>query len=134
MGYRAHRTTYKLVFEEDSKLHGLEILAKALTFGEVNEFTEKWYSSELRGPARIQAELEDFLPYVESWNLEDGEGNTLPISVEILLLQLELVDCKDIIAGWWGSCLGVSIPAPLSRPSSSGDSSVEESTLPMEPL
>jgi hypothetical protein len=121
MGYTPKRRVYKLVFEPGDDLAGLEIRAQSPSMGEALEL------AELEATARVAAErgdmsgvrpqLEMFIKYVVTWNLETADKEAIPVSVDGLL-TLEPRDVMRILDDWQDAISGVT--APLGQPSNSG--------------
>jgi hypothetical protein len=123
MGFRLQRT-YALRWDEGTDLAGLEI---DMTSTSVATLMEVKALKVGRDEARLGALLAD---HVKSWNLEDENGETLPISAESLYTQ-EAAVLAEIAKQWYLAAAGVS--APLALGSTSSATSVEES-IPMETL
>lgn len=134
MGYRAKRKTYRLVFDGD--LAGLEITVEGLTLGEVREIQNVSDSEETFRESQ-ERESAEFLARVTEWNLEDEDGQTLPITAESLS-TLALADVAIAIRAWFRRCLGLDVPVPLDEPSSGGEPTADtqsfEASLPTETL
>lgn len=136
MGFRTARKLYKLVFEEDSDLYGLEIVAKASTLGERRDYLLNQPTGG-KPVELIDFEAQFFIDHVTDWNLEDEDGKPLDISVESLY-TLDNGDFRDVLAAYTARALGPQVSEPLKKESSSGNDtettpSIAES-LPMEPL
>lgn len=139
MGFPAKRKLYKLVFEEDSDIHGLEITAKGLTLGERKAFLAK--IPDVGGDAesvlaKLAYEIDFFVQHVVEWNLEDEDGNPQEISAEALGTLVDVIWIRKIMAAWSQATNGTSLD--LKKESNDGNStettqSMEES-LQMETL
>ena len=131
MGYRVQRRTYLLVFPEDHNLHGLEIACRSISLGEVRAQREHARENAAADPyGFLDEQHKFFISNVKSWNLEDENGNRLPVSVDSLR-TLASGDVNAVTAAWWNKCLGGEVEAPLGRPSNDG-ALLEEARLPME--
>lgn len=118
MGFRLNRT-YVLKFE--GAMEGAEIRIKSTPVSVVLQCMQQVPHAEL-------AEL--MTQYIESWNLEDANGDVIKIEPESILQNLEEVVMRKILLEWMRAARGIS--APLDDPSTSGGQSPEES-IPMDP-
>lgn len=128
MGFTPRASTLKIVFDEDTPLHGLEIRARPCTIGQWNEMVARAeQESDLRGTAASAANDEFamfFLSHVESWNLELVEGTAAPTTLETW---------HQLYQGWGGVIVTawqfamVSVPQTSPKPSNDGGSSAERS-------
>lgn len=129
MGYQVVRRTYQIQFPEDSDLHGLEIMARAMTYGELRDLqADSRKAAERLDSSFEDRELEEFIKRVDSWNMEDG-GNSIPVSVAALR-ELEHQDTRAIVAAWYRRCLGNAVSEDLGKDLNGGKPSVEAS-IPM---
>jgi hypothetical protein len=119
MGYKVKRRTVKFVFPEGSDLHGIEITIKMPKL-------ESIIGSEV-------SNRELFFKCLESWNLEDEEGNALPPRWEGGADQMELQDWRDILSAFMDRVSG-KVSDPLPAPSADSEQSDLELSLPMESL
>lgn len=71
------------------------------------------------------------LKYAVSWNLEDAEGNVIPLEKEAICRDVDARTLIHIAEAWRRQSTRVS--APLEKSSTSGESSPEES-IPTEVL
>ena len=117
MGFRHEPKTFSLVFD-DPDLEGLEVKARSLSIGELNDDD-------------IQV-FESFAKALVSWNLEDEDGNPLPPTLEIIQSYPDLGFMSALSNAWLNAVMGVN--QELGKGSGSGEPSLVESTLPMEPL
>lgn len=125
MGY-VHSKTYKLTFE-DPELEGLEVRARSASVAQFMEL------SELKGSETREAVgkmFDVFAAALVSWNLEDGNGVTLPMTVDSLYAQ-DFGFAMSLVTAWMGAV--ADIPGPLGEAVNSGVISLAPS-LPMEPL
>jgi hypothetical protein len=123
MGFRLERT-YALRWDEGTDLAGLEIDMRSTSVATLNKVKALKTGQD---ETRLAALLAD---HVKRWNLEDKNGETLPISAESLYAQ-EAPVLAEIAKQWYLAAAGVS--APLALESTSSATSVEES-IPMETL
>lgn len=135
-GFRTTRKLCKLVFPEDSELHGLEITFKAATLGERREYLER-YSSDMAPLESLRFQCEYFLRFVTEWNLEDEDGKPLPFEYASLeTLPFEWI--TPIIRAYIQRSLGQEVPENTEKKSETGDDTETtrrtEESLPMEPL
>jgi hypothetical protein len=122
MGFKPQETIYKLTFEKE--LEGLEVRIKACTVGEFNKLTKAATSGDEDVEESDEMATQLFLSKVVSWNIENGDGETLPITREGLeTLEMGLISA--IIQGWQMAM--VNVPDPLHRGSSNGRRSEEAS-------
>lgn len=119
MGFRINRT-YVLEFE--GALEGLYVKIKSTPISVLMRFQSNTTWDET---AELLAE------YVLEWNYEDEEGKPLAIEKEAILTGME-VPVMVRIAREWAKVAG-GITAPLDRPSTDGEQSLEGS-LQMEVL
>ena len=123
MGFRLNRT-YALRWDEGTDLAGLEIDMRSTSVATLNEIKALRVGQD---EERLGALLAD---HVKRWNLEDEDGETLPISAESLYQQ-EAPVLAEIAKQWYLAAAGVS--TPLALESTSSATSAEES-IPMETL
>lgn len=136
-GFRTTRKLFKIVFEPDHELHGLEITVKGATLGERRAYTES-FPNGASTFEKLQHEAEHFLSFVVEWNLEDEDGNPLPISYDAFEKALPFEWITPVISAYTRGSLGQKTPADTEKKSGSGDSTGitprTEESLPMEPL
>jgi len=109
MGFRFNRT-YVLDFS-DSELEGLEVTMKSTSVGTLLKCT---------GGASTEEILEELVAHILNWNLEDEKGKPLPISLEPLAAQEDVL-VSELARKWFAAAKGVS--NPLVRTSSGGEQS-----------
>ena len=132
MGYQRKRRVYRLDFEGDPVLDGLEVRARSLNLGEFLA------TSRLAGMAAGGVTPEDvdvfeglfatFAGALVSWNLEDDEGRPVPATLDGVKAQ-DVDFVMPIVNAWFKAIAGVA--SPLGPPSSAGVPSLEAS-IPME--
>ena len=135
MGYV--RPTLKLVFDEEhhGDLAGLEVRMRRASIDQVMQVSKLM---ALRGKDDADLSAADLDRIGElfalvgdrmiGWNLEDDDGAPIPATVEALRDQDPAL-VYAVISAWMEAVAGVS--APLAKPSSDGDPSLEES-IPMD--
>lgn len=64
----------------------------------------------------VSRAMKPFLKQVESWNLEDADGNPVPFSLEAFEETFDTGEAGEILAGWVQSVAGLT--TPLVEPSS----------------
>jgi hypothetical protein len=125
MGFRLGRT-YVLEFDAGTYLAGAVIRLRSASIETVEALAEMQFS----------AALPVLIAHVESWNLEDADGNPLPLEEEAVRANMEVAVRNALIREWYRAAVGAS--APLDQPSSNGTLSPEvedvELFIPMEPL
>lgn len=125
MGVHLKRT-YALRWDVGHHLAEVEIDIRSTSIGVLREVAQLRldYSEDTLKLAEALA------GHVTRWNLDDADGQSLPIEAASLL-GLEQPVLREIARQWQLAALGVT--APLEQPSTSGEQSPEES-LPMEAL
>ena len=123
MGFKLGRT-YVLQFEKGSYLDGAEIRLRSANIDTVLALEE----------LKAHDALPVFVDHVEEWNLEDRNGNPIPIEANALRKELELPVVNRLMRDWYKAAVGVA--APLDKMSSNGEESltsdIEEQSIPME--
>ena len=133
MGYVRQKKVFKLKFV-DEEMAGLEVKAKSLPLGDFLEVI-RLLADDINVLAKEDQERIDrlfqiFLDAVVSWNLEEEDGDEIPLVLESLYEQ-DTGFVLVIIRAWVEAIKDVSPPLPES--SKNGGQSQEES-LPMETL
>jgi hypothetical protein len=125
MGFQ--RKPYRLVWPQESRWSGLEVVLRGMTIAELEEI------AALKEKVEDSSNLKQILPLLDvlerallEWNLEDEQG--APISVSALREQ-DMAMIMAIIAEWT-QVVG-DVPAPLSQPSPAGEKFQVE-LMPME--
>ena len=116
MGFRREPKTFLLVFD-DPDLAGLEVRARSLSIGELEDDDLQVYES--------------FAAALVSWNLEDEDGNSLPATLETVRSYPDVGFMNALASAWIKAVTGVD--DDLGKDSDSGRRYLEES-LTMEPL
>lgn len=128
VGFTPRKATLKIVFDEDTPLHGLIVRARSCTIGEWNDMLiQAENESGLRGEAAANANdafASFFLSYVNEWNLELEEGVPSEINLDTWH-KLDQGWGSLIIAGWQFAMMNV--PKPSKENSDSGKISEEAS-------
>ena len=117
MGFKHQAKVYKLVFD-DPALEGLEVRCRSLSIGEVEDEDTKVF--------------EQFAKALISWTLEGEDGQILPATLESVRAYPDY-EFMALLANTWADAVS-GVDAELGKDSPSGRRSLEESTLPMEPL
>ncbi len=125
MGVRLQRT-YALRWDVGHHLAEVEIDIRSTTIATLQQLRALRLhdADDVTTLAALLAE------HITRWNLDDEDGQTLPVSTESLL-SLESAVLQSIGKQWYLAAAGIT--APLDERSTSGDTSPEES-LPMETL
>ncbi len=131
MGFQRKRKIYKLDFSE-TEYEGLEVEVSGLTTGEYLDFLV--LSSGAEGTGNNSSETQEMLTmlanHIVSWNLEDENGNAVPISFEGLKTN-ELSLNMLMVDSWVQAISGVS--NDTGKESLPGSNPLVES-IPMETL
>lgn len=128
MGYQ--RSTLKLVWPEDSELHGLEVRLKRLSVGQIMDLSALGESPEFEKMSLAEWLAHRLEQVLISWNLDDADETPVPATADgIRTVDIDLV--RDILDA---ATAAVARPAPpLPGPSSDGEQSPEAS-IPTETL
>lgn len=119
MGFRLNRT-YVLEFE--GAMEGAYVKLKATPVG---------VAMALRSGSSADGDevLQLLAQYVAEWNLEDENGEPLPITAEAIRANLEAPVIAKIVGEWYKAAIGVT--APLDPPGADG--TLRDEDIPMEP-
>lgn len=133
MGFKA-RHTYQLVLPE--RLTGLQVEVRGRPLGEYFQPKDIGWENDPDITAdekaeRYRAFYKEFLGDVVSWNLEDDDGTTVPLT-EDALLGLDEEILSPVVYAWMNR--QVTLPAPLSGSSTDTDIPGEVAQIPMETL
>lgn len=125
MGFTPEPTILKLVFADDTPLHGLVVRAKPCTVGEWNELLER-SGTPTSGRDTVEANnwvAELFLQHVVSWDLEIPAGSPVPLTLE----GWNKVDNShaNMIIGAWQVAM-ISVPKTSKSESPDGEISEEQ--------
>lgn len=141
MGWQ--RRNLKLKFAEGTEYDGLEIVMKRLAIGDLLSVSKlaQVTKTEEGATAAFAELLEIVAKSLVSWNIEDDDGNPVPIelgkvghtdefgvshaSTGLYNLDVELIN--TVVASWLSAAAGVSPPLP--KNSNSGEQSLEEFDL-----
>lgn len=125
MGFRLGRT-YSLEFEAGTYLAGAEITLRSASVDTVLAVEEM--TADVAFPL--------FIDHVVSWNLEDADGNALPIDVKAAYAIMEVPVQRKLVNEWYRAATGIS--TPLDPRSNDGEESqtteAVELSIPMEVL
>lgn len=127
MGFREQPNTITLTFEAGHELHGLEATCQGLTIGEFLTFTGMDGSDGESSGATI----ERFHTSLISWNLEDTDGNPIPVSESRGRPHRMIIELNN---AYVAALTGVHKNDPLPDASPSGETYPELSAIPTEPL
>jgi hypothetical protein len=122
MGVHLKRT-YALRWDVGHHLEEVEIDIRSTSAGTLREVRELRSTSE--GELRL---AEILAGHIERWNLDDADGQPLPITADGLYL-LESAVLREIAKQWHLAAAGVS--APL-EPRSTSSAPSAEASIPME--
>lgn len=131
MAYRKKATdnTITLEFGGDSDYPGLSVVLKRMSvrawiesMGLVDEGGRLTLGNLLTG-------IQTMVPHLVDWNLEEEDGTPVPLSAA---LDQDRGLLTEIYTSWLNGATGV--PAPLEQNSNAGPHSVQDVSLPMEPL
>lgn len=131
MGYRPPTTGQKLDFT-GTPYEGLEVTVDSAPIGVVLGITEMFAAARKPGdtPGAVRDLLAKFAAVLESWNVEDRNGEPVPPTVEGLLAQ-DTAFVMAVIEAWLTGTTGAG--EELGKGSSSG-ATLPEVPIPMEPL
>lgn len=125
-GYRVERKVYVLEFD-DEKYAGMIIKVHGFTVREGIDI-EAMLGADKEGKERLEQWLRTFAERIVDWNLEDENGEKLPISYDTLQ-DMDFDFVLPMFHGWRRAVMDVSVP--LEQESSNGDTSGLGS-IPME--
>lgn len=114
MGFRMERTVYDLPFE-GTALEGLKITVRAMTMEQrMRVFFDLGVTKE--DSVEVARAKQDeryalFIGHIVSWNIEDENGEPVPVTIEDLFRVAE-PEQVGTITGIWSSGR-TSVPAPL---------------------
>lgn len=125
MGFTPKSTILKLVFEEDTPLHGLTVRARSCTVGEWQEMLS-WAEEKPKNVGELN-EINDrmaklFIEHLVEWDLEIPEGVPAPTTIEGWKL-LESAHADLLITAWQFAMVG--IPKISKNESPAGETSGE---------
>lgn len=128
MGFKVERKILNLRFED---YDGMEVRARTVAFGQLLDVSEQAETLRTDGKMdKVRGFLALFTSRLESWNLEDEDGSSIPAS-EAGLLSLDTDMGLAILLGWFDAMTAV---APsLGKDSTSGPR-FPEGSIPMERL
>lgn len=119
------RKTYKLVWPEESRWHGLEVRLRGMDFDELESISKLQGDEGVSGIERARPVLDILGNAILSWNLEDEDGAPIDISEfrkQDMAMLLAIVNTWVEVAG--------DVAPPL-KPASSNGEKLEEASLPM---
>ncbi|WP_055696487.1 hypothetical protein [Streptomyces silaceus] len=126
-GYRPKRRIYDLDFSDhpDPDMHGLRVKLRHVDTGQALALDA---ALEEGGDAGLKATLEILAAQLIEWNVEDDQGQPVPVGIDAVMAQ-EVDFNMTIVNAWREAIAGV--PAPLDGASPDGGPSLEAS-IPME--
>lgn len=127
MGFREQPNTVTLTFEAGHELHGLEATLKGLTIGEFLTFTGM-DGGDGEGSSKT---IERFHESLISWNLEDADGQPIPVAESRNRPHRMIIDLNN---AYVEALTGVHKNDPLPDASPSGEIYPELSEIPTQPL
>lgn len=130
MGFRPEPKLYKLTFT-DPAFHGFQVTMRSIPIGRSLEIQQTQANRTGLSSVEVTCLLAEILvEHMVDWNLEDEDGNPLPISRDTMLTQdADLIWTTN--KAWIEAISGV--PAPLDESSTSGEP-FQEASLAMELL
>lgn len=129
MGFKVQLKTYLIQFEEGHEHHGAEARLRGMPYGEWEQVTGLDGSD---GDANGAVAVRRFVDHLISWNLEDEDGQPLPLTMDaVKTIDKDLV--KNLNNAWINTLIGVHDADPLPESSPSGGPSLVES-IPTEAL
>ena len=127
MGFTPKPTILKLVFDEDTPLHGLTVRARPCTVGEWNDML-LWSAEKHTNQTEVAAANDRiaslFLEHVVEWDMEIPEGVPVPLTLEGWRTIDN--DHADILITAWQMAM-VGIPKSSKKNSPDGETSEEQS-------
>lgn len=133
MGFRRVPRPYRVRFDEDHELHGLEVVMRAPSIAEMTELAggaDELGAGTATG-SQIEALFRKLAGCLISWNLEDAAGADVPATYEGLRSQ-DMGLVQAVLEGWLSA---VTEPGPTSPTASTGGGDTElMASLPMAPL
>lgn len=134
MGFRMERSVYNLVFD-DGAFEGLTIRVRAMSMQEyLDNFARNWETGDSAEERKRKQDerLQSFLDHVVEWDLEDENGNPVPVTLDGLRSACEPEQAGTIIGVWMNG--RQKVPAPL-EPRSPGSSlsAIPMTVLPSTP-
>lgn len=117
MGFKIPKNTVVIDFDKSSKYFGAEVVM-SLDFSMEKSF-EMNRIAETRDPEKL---IDMLLEWILNWNLEDEEGNPLPVSPDSFRKHIPLPFVVEIFNGLRRGMEGLmSVDVPLGMPSKDGD-------------
>ncbi|MEU0465015.1 hypothetical protein ABZ215_13510 [Amycolatopsis sp. NPDC006131] len=139
MGFEPPQTVLVLNFDEDTGMDGLVVKARWGSVAEILHFEHEWPDifralkdgeiTMLEAEKRMAAVFDWFVDLIVEWNIGPDDA-PLPITRETMR-SFEPAFCTKLVRGWHSG--HYKVDAPLAKPSSDGDPSLEAS-IPMESL
>lgn len=133
---RIPRKLFTLAFPEDSELYGVEITCKAATLGERREYYENFPKAGGEVFERVEYEARHFIDFILEWNLEDENGEPLPITYEAYEAAIPFEWAPALVKAYTERSLGQKAQATTEKKSESGETTETtrrmEASLPMD--
>lgn len=133
---RISRKLFTLTFPEDSDLFGVEITCKAATLGERREYYENYPKTGGEPFERVEYEARHFIDYVVEWNLEDEDGEPLPVAYEAYEAAIPFDWAPALVKAYTKRSLGQKVEDATEKKSEPGEPTETtrrtEASIPME--
>jgi hypothetical protein len=133
MGFRAKRKVIVLQFADD--FEGLEVRARSLSMAELLDLGDQIAALESGGLAalsEVRGLINQFAEHLQSWNLEDESGASVPMTAEAVLGQDPGMVIEMVLA-WAEGVVSIRKSDPLD-PSSTDGTPSELSSIPTTPM
>jgi hypothetical protein len=133
MGFRAKRKVIVLQFADD--FEGLEVRARSLSMAELLDLGDQIAALESGGLAalsEVRGLINQFAEHLQSWNLEDESGASVPMTAEAVLGQDPGMVIEMVLA-WAEGVVSIRKFDPLD-PSSTDGTPSELSSIPTTPM
>lgn len=126
MGYKRDKT-YLLEWDDTHELAGLQVRVRACSVGRYLDIID---DASTQDASVLRSVFARFSELLISWNLEDGEGVSIPADNDgIMSVDMDLM--AEILSAWKLTLTGVSDPK---EPRSDDGSQSVELSMPMETL
>lgn len=125
MGYQ-RKKRYVLEFPEDSEFYGLVVRMKPVAVGQVLDASR---SGEEANADLMEQRFRQFADGLDSWNLEDEDGASVPATYEgVLSTDIELL---GVLYDAWETAIGGGVSEGKGESSNSGKQ-FPEGLIPMD--
>lgn len=122
MGYKPQLRTFVFEFGAESPWAGAQVVVTSMTFGDLRRWFRGESTSDGTDDGEPWDEQQKLVHHIVRWNLEDDDGQPLPVTVESLR-RLEPGMILALKQVWIDSIRGVPDGDPLGRSSTSGEPS-----------